>query len=291
MILSMTGFGKALSTYKGYAFEAEVKSLNSRYLEITIKLPSMLQSKEYEIREALKNLIRRGKIYITLSIRPEENENETFFLNETKLKELLGVFAKIRSNYGIDGEIKLDHIINFRDIFTPELEELDGDHIEHLKQVVVDAVTQLNGMREAEGSALAADLGERIRLIGGYLSEVEQEYRGEVANYFNELKTRVIEIIGNNNINPERIEYEIAMLADKADITEECVRLRSHLNFFMDAIQKENEAGKKLNFICQEMHREANTLASKALSTTAIHRSVLIRDEIERIREQVQNIE
>jgi len=291
MILSMTGFGKALSTYKGYAFEAEVKSLNSRYLEITIKLPSMLQSKEYEIREALKNLIRRGKIYITLSIRPEENENETFFLNETKLKELLGVFAKIRSNYGIDGEIKLDHIINFRDIFTPELEELDGDHIEHLKQVVVDAVTQLNGMREAEGSALAADLGERIRLIGGYLSEVEQEYRGEVANYFNDLKTRVIEIIGNNNINPERIEYEIAMLADKADITEECVRLRSHLNFFMDAIQKENEAGKKLNFICQEMHREANTLASKALSTTAIHRSVLIRDEIERIREQVQNIE
>ncbi len=291
MILSMTGFGKALSTYKGYAFEAEVKSLNSRYLEITIKLPSMLQNKEYEIREALKNLIRRGKIYITLSIRPEENENETFFLNETKLKELLGVFAKIRSNYGIDGEVKLDHIINFRDIFTPELEELDGDHIEHLKKVVVDAVTQLNGMREAEGSALAADLGERIRLIGGYLSEVEQEYRGEVANYFNELKTRVIEIIGNNNINPERIEYEIAMLADKADITEECVRLRSHLNFFMDAIQKENEAGKKLNFICQEMHREANTLASKALSTTAIHRSVLIRDEIERIREQVQNIE
>ncbi len=291
MILSMTGFGKALSTYKGYAFEAEVKSLNSRYLEITIKLPSMLQNKEYEIREALKNLIRRGKIYITLSIRPEENENETFFLNETKLKELLGVFAKIRANYGIDGEIKLDHIINFRDIFTPELEEMDGDHIEHLKKVVVEAVTQLNVMREAEGSALAADLGERIRLIGGYLSEVEQEYRGEVANYFNELKTRVIEIIGNNNINPERIEYEIAMLADKADITEECVRLRSHLNFFMDALQKENEAGKKLNFICQEMHREANTLASKALSTTAIHRSVLIRDEIERIREQVQNIE
>jgi uncharacterized protein (TIGR00255 family) len=100
MILSMTGFGKSLSTFRGYAFESEVKSLNSRYLEITIKLPSSLQNKEYEIREALKNLIRRGKIFISLSVRPEENENETFFLNESKLNELLGIFAKIKTNYG-----------------------------------------------------------------------------------------------------------------------------------------------------------------------------------------------
>ncbi|MBN8545695.1 MAG: YicC family protein [Ignavibacteria bacterium] len=291
MILSMTGFGKALSTYKGYAFESEVKSLNSRYLEITIKLPSLLQNKEYEIREALKNLLRRGKIYISLSIRPEENENETFFLNESKLKELLGVFGRIKSDYGVAGEVKLDHIINFRDIFTPELDELDDDHIEHLKLVVIEAVKQLNQMREAEGGALAKDLSERIRLIDGYLADVEKDYSGKVAEYFSELKRRVIEITENSNINPDRIEYEIAMIADKADITEECVRLRSHLNFFLETLEKENEAGKKLNFICQEMHREANTLASKSLSTEAIHKSVQIRDEIERIREQVQNIE
>lgn len=291
MILSMTGFGKALSTYKGYAFESEVKSLNSRYLEITIKLPSLLQNKEYEIREALKNLLRRGKIYISLSIRPEENENETFFLNESKLKELLGVFGRIKSDYGVTGEVKLDHIINFRDIFTPELDELDDDHIEHLKLVVIEAVKQLNQMREAEGGALAKDLSERIRLIDGYLADVEKDYSGKVAEYFSELKRRVIEITENSNINPDRIEYEIAMIADKADITEECVRLRSHLNFFLETLEKENEAGKKLNFICQEMHREANTLASKSLSTEAIHKSVQIRDEIERIREQVQNIE
>lgn len=291
MILSMTGFGKALSTYKGYAFESEVKSLNSRYLEITIKLPSLLQNKEYEIREALKNLLRRGKIYISLSIRPEENENETFFLNESKLKELLGVFGRIKNDYGVTGEVKLDHIINFRDIFTPELDELDDDHIEHLKLVVIEAVKQLNQMREAEGGALAKDLSERIRLIDGYLADVEKDYSGKVAEYFSELKRRVIEITENSNINPDRIEYEIAMIADKADITEECVRLRSHLNFFLETLEKENEAGKKLNFICQEMHREANTLASKSLSTEAIHKSVQIRDEIERIREQVQNIE
>lgn len=291
MILSMTGFGKALSTYKGYAFESEVKSLNSRYLEITIKLPSLLQNKEYEIREALKNLLRRGKIYISLSIRPEENENETFFLNESKLKELLGVFGRIKSDFGVTGEVKLDHIINFRDIFTPELDELDDDHIEHLKLVVIEAVKQLNQMREAEGGALAKDLSERIRLIDGYLADVEKDYSGKVAEYFSELKRRVIEITENSNINPDRIEYEIAMIADKADITEECVRLRSHLNFFLETLEKENEAGKKLNFICQEMHREANTLASKSLSTEAIHKSVQIRDEIERIREQVQNIE
>lgn len=291
MILSMTGFGKALSTYKGYAFESEVKSLNSRYLEITIKLPSLLQNKEYEIREALKHLLRRGKIYISLSIRPEENENETFFLNESKLKELLGVFGRIKSDYGVTGEVNLDHIINFRDIFTPELDELDDDHIEHLKLVVIEAVKQLNQMREAEGGALAKDLSERIRLIDGYLADVEKDYSGKVAEYFSELKRRVIEITENSNINPDRIEYEIAMIADKADITEECVRLRSHLNFFLETLEKENEAGKKLNFICQEMHREANTLASKSLSTEAIHKSVQIRDEIERIREQVQNIE
>ncbi len=291
MILSMTGFGKALSTFKGYAFESEVKSLNSRYLEITIKLPSLLQNKEYEIREALKNLLRRGKIYISLSIRPEENENESFFLNESKLKELLGVFGRIKNDYGVSGDIKLDHIINFRDIFTPELDELDDEHIDHLKQVVIEAVKQLNQMREAEGGALARDLAERIRLISDYLADVERDYSGQVGEYFNELKRRVLEITENSNINPERIEYEIAMIADKSDITEECVRLRSHLNFFLETLEKENEAGKKLNFICQEMHREANTLASKSLSTEAIHKSVQIRDEIERIREQVQNIE
>jgi len=287
----MTGFGKALSTFKGYAFESEVKSLNSRYLEITIKLPSLLQNKEYEIREALKNHLRRGKIYISLSIRPEENENESFFLNESKLKELLGVFGRIKNDYGVSGDIKLDHIINFRDIFTPELDELDDEHIDHLKQVVIEAVKQLNQMREAEGGALARDLAERIRLISDYLADVERDYSGQVGEYFNELKRRVLEITENSNINPERIEYEIAMIADKSDITEECVRLRSHLNFFLETLEKENEAGKKLNFICQEMHREANTLASKSLSTEAIHKSVQIRDEIERIREQVQNIE
>jgi len=146
-------------------------------------------------------------------------------------------------------------------------------------------------MREAEGGALARDLAERIRLISDYLADVERDYSGQVGEYFNELKRRVLEITENSNINPERIEYEIAMIADKSDITEECVRLRSHLNFFLETLEKENEAGKKLNFICQEMHREANTLASKSLSTEAIHKSVQIRDEIERIREQVQNIE
>lgn len=287
----MTGFGKSLSTFKGYAFEAEVKSLNSRYLEITIKLPSSLQNKEYEIREALKNLIRRGKIFISLSVRPEENENETFFLNESKLNELLGIFAKIKKNYGIADEPRLEHIINFRDIFTPELDELDNEHFDHLKQVIVEAVKQLNQMREAEGGELANDLSQRVRLIEDALSGIEEDYSGRVKEYYEELKKRVIEITGNSSINPERIEYEIAMLADKSDITEECVRLRSHLKFFLETIEKENEAGKKLNFICQEMHREANTLASKSLSTEAIHKSVLIRDEIERIREQVQNIE
>jgi uncharacterized protein (TIGR00255 family) len=287
----MTGFGKALSAFKGYAFESEIKSLNSRYLEVTIKLPSSLQNKEYEIREALKNLVRRGKIYISLSIRPEENENETFFLNESKLRELLGVFGKIKQTYGVKGEVSLDHIINFRDIFTPELEELDEEHFNHLKYVIIEAVKQLNVMREAEGKTLAQDLIERIRLIEAYLTTVETDYSGRVIEYFTELKNRVIELTENSNISPDRIEYEIAMLADKSDITEECVRLRSHLNFFIETIEKENEAGKKLNFICQEMHREANTIASKSLSTEAVHKSVMIRDEIERIREQVQNIE
>ncbi|KAB2907114.1 MAG: YicC family protein [Ignavibacteriales bacterium] len=291
MILSMTGFGKAVSTFKGYSFEAEIKSLNNRYLEITLKLPTILQSKEYEIRELLKNMIRRGKIYISISVKPEENENETFFLNETKLKELLSVFGMMKKNYGINGDIALEHVISFRDIFTPELDDLDEEHFEHLKNVLTESVEQLNLMREAEGRALAADLSGRIGLIEEQLNETEKDYSGKVKDYFAELKERVIDIIGNNNINPERIEYEIAMLADKSDITEECVRLRSHLNFFLDTLQNEKEAGKKLNFICQEMHREANTLASKSLSTEAVHRSVVIRDEIERIREQVQNIE
>lgn len=289
MILSMTGYGKSTRSFGGYIFESEAKSFNSRYLELSLKLPPGLQNKEYELREPVKNFLKRGKVYININIRPEDVSAGDLVLNETKLKAVLSIFEKLKDSYGVSGDIKLEHLIFFKDIFSHELDDLGDDHFEALKSALIESLSELNKMRENEGRMLSNELLKRTGIIAEKLQFIENDFVKNKTEYFARLKERVSELL--DEPDNERLDTELALLAERTDITEECVRLRSHLNFFNEAVEKENEAGKRLNFICQEMHREANTIASKSLATEIVHSSVMIREEIEKIREQVQNIE
>lgn len=292
MILSMTGYGKGSASNKNWQAEAEVKSINSRYLEISLKFPSVLVTKEYEIREFIKSRIKRGKLNLSIQIKKNGYDDSEVVLDETRLKNYLNLIKKVKKSAKISEKIKLEHLLSSRDIFTSSTEEIGEDEFLIIKNAIAQSLDSLLMMKKNEGLELEKDLKKRIKTIEKKLDEIEKEAQSSVSEHFVKYKEKVIKLLEDNqNVNNDRLETELAMMAERADITEECVRLRSHIKFFMDSLNKEEDPGRKLNFLCQEMNREANTISSKTLSTLITHNTVYIREEIERIREQIQNIE
>jgi len=291
MISSMTGFGKAVSLINGFSYEIEVKSLNNRFLEISLKLPQTLLNKEYELKEIIRNKIKRGKIYVNMVIKRESDNGSDLIINQKKLDETMAVLQVIKKKLKIKETIKLSHILQFRDLFSHEVDDFSDTDFESLKKTFSEAIDNFIKMRNAEGEQLEKDLQQRIANIETAVTEIESLYRNETNEYFEKLKERVKALITDITSYNDRLEFELALLADKSDIAEECVRLRSHLKFFKLALAEGTDVGRKLNFLCQEMHREANTISAKAISTQISHISVGMKEEVERIREQIQNIE
>jgi uncharacterized protein (TIGR00255 family) len=292
MILSMTGYGKGTATNNKLQVDAEVKSINSRYLEIFLKFPPILTNKEYELRELIKSKIRRGKLNLSIQIKKNGLEDEAAIIDDTKLKNYLTQIKKVKKAAKLSDKIKLEHLLMSRDIFTSSVEEINEHDFEILKKSVIKSLDSLLEMKKNEGSELEKDLKKRVRSIEKYLDQIEKEAQPSVGDHFAKYKEKVKNLLDENvNINNDRLETELALMAERADITEECVRLRSHIKFFVNSIDKDEDPGRKLNFLCQEMNREANTISAKTLSTSITHHSVYIKEEIERIREQIQNIE
>ncbi len=292
MILSMTGYGKSTASNGKWNVDTEVKSINSRYLEVFIKYPPVLATKEYEIREVVKSKIKRGKLNLNIQIKKNGFEGDDFSFNEEKLKDYLALIKKIKKTAKLSDKIKLDHILMSKDIFTVPLEEISEKDFEIIKSSINESLDSLIKMKKAEGSELEKDLKKRIKSISKYLTSIEEQAKSEVSEHFEKYKEKIKNLLEESEkINNERLETELALIAERADITEECVRLRSHIKFFLDSINKDDDPGRKLNFLCQEMNREANTISAKTLSTSISHNSVYIKEEIERIREQIQNIE
>src|SRR3972149_3213066 len=255
MLLSMTGYGKGLAENQKICVEVEVKSVNSRYLDIYLKLPNSLMSRDYEIRELIKKKIKRGKLTVITQVKINGVEDDLPKLDKTKLKNQIAI-------------------------------------IKEIKKAISQALDQLLKMKKAEGKELEKDLNERLANIEKHLDKIQEETaNGGVEEYFNKLKERVKTLLDGQQVDNERLELELAVIADKSDITEECVRLRSHIKFFTESVKNESEPGRKINFLCQELNREANTISSKSISTSITHKSVFIKEEIEKIREQIQNIE
>jgi len=292
MILSMTGYGKGTASNGKWQSDVEVKSINSRYLEVFLKYPPILANKEYELRELIKSKIRRGKLNLSIQIKKNGFEDEAVSLDESRLKNYIAVIKKIKKSANITDKIKLDHILMSRDIFSASVEDISEKDFEVIKKSILSSLNSLMQMKKNEGSELEKDLKKRVKSIEKYLDQIEKDAQPSVGEHFTKYKEKVKNLLeDNSNINNDRLETELAMMAERADITEECVRLRSHIKFLLSSVDKEEDPGRKLNFLCQEMNREANTISAKTLSTAITHNSVHIKEEIERIREQIQNIE
>ena len=290
MIISMTGYGKGNAVKNNFSADVEIKSVNSRFLEIFLKLPPLLSDKEYEMREILKSKLKRGKINVTVQLKRNDN-NELAMVNDTKLKEYISLIEKIKETAGINEEIKIEHILNNREIISSSDISLSETEFNLVKKALKSAVDDLVKMRKDEGKELAKDLTKRINTIQGRVVLIEKEFKKSVKSNFKKLKERIKALTLDLELDEQRLNLELAAIADKADITEECVRLKSHLKFFIDSMNKQAEPGRKLNFLCQELNRETNTISSKSISTSLTHNAVLIKEEIEKIREQIQNIE
>ena len=288
----MTGYGKGTASNGKWQADVEVKSINSRYLEVFLKYPPLLANKEYELRELIKSKIRRGKLNVSIQIKKNGFEDEAVSLDESRLKNYLALIKKIKKSAKITDKIKLDHILMSRDIFSASVEEISESDFEVIKKSILLSLDSLMQMKKNEGSELEKDLKKRVKSIEKYLDLIEKDAQPSVGEHFAKYKEKVKNLLEDNtNINNDRLETELAMMAERADITEECVRLRSHIKFLLSSMDKEEDPGRKLNFLCQEMNREANTISAKTLSTVITHNSVHIKEEIERIREQIQNIE
>jgi len=290
MILSMTGYGRGIAVKNKMTVEVELKSVNSRFLEIYLKLPFILSDREYELREILKKKVKRGKLNGVIQLK-REGSDEASRVNEKKLKDYLVLIEKVKKIAKIKEELKLEHILNNSDIISSPDSELTETEFNLVKNAFGTAIDELIKMKKNEGDELSKDLAKRINSIEKKVVLIEKEFKKSVTDYHQKLKERIENLIQNSNTDDKRLELELALIADKADITEECVRLKSHLKFFLEGLMKEKEPGRKLNFLCQELNREANTISSKSISTSITHNAVLIKEQIEKIREQIQNIE
>ena len=290
MIQSMTGYGRGKANNDSFSVEVEMRSINSRYLDIFLKLSSNLIGKDIEIRELIKNKISRGKLSVSIQTK-QIKSNSISLIDKDKLKSLLSLIKEIKKTAKINEKIKIEHLLENKEFFLPDSSEIPEEEFNMIKDAVNSALLELIKMKKKEGKELSKDLKLRIKNIEDRLNFIENESEKSVKENFTKLKERMKLLIEEVVSNNERLELELAVIAERADITEECTRLRSHLKFFLESMEKDIEPGRKLNFLCQEMNREANTIASKTVSTDITHNTVFIKEEIEKIREQIQNIE
>jgi uncharacterized protein (TIGR00255 family) len=291
MIMSMTGFGKGSAGNSKLSIEVEVKSVNSRYLDISLKLSSALSNKEYEIRELIRSKVKRGKLTVIVQIKTSGLVEGQTALDKEKLYSFISLLKEIKKSAKLSDKIKLEHLISNRELFLSENTTFTEKEFEFVKKALNDSLDQLITMKENEGKELAKDLRKRIGIINDKVEAVQKDSIDSVTEYFAKLKEKMKLLVQDITPYNDRLELELAVIAERAEITEECVRLKSHLKFFLDSIDKGEEPGRKMNFLCQEMNREANTISSKSISTNITHNIVFVKEEIEKIREQIQNIE
>jgi uncharacterized protein (TIGR00255 family) len=286
----MTGYGRGSAVKNNFSAEIELKSVNSRFLEIFLKLPPSLTDRDYELRELIKSKIQRGKINGAIQLKTSA-KNEFTKVNEERLKDYIAQIKKVKNTAQIDDQLKLEHILSNRDIISSADIELTESEFDVVKRALKNAITDLLKMKKQEGLELSRDLNKRIKSIERKVVSIENGFKKSVNSYYKKLQQRIKILTKETEIDNQRFNLELAVIADKADLTEECVRLKSHLKFFVDSMNRHSQPGKKLNFLCQELNREANTISSKAVAISITHKAVLIKEEIEKIREQIQNIE
>jgi len=293
MISSMTGYGRGEVTNGKTTATAEIRSVNSRYLEVTSRLPRTMSLRENEVKELVRTKFVRGKVNVALTV-VHGNANEVpLKINTEAAKAYYKLLNDLRKAVKIQGKVSLEHLLNFPEVLeVNEFEKGDEKEWQLVKQALGAALDEAETMRQREGGELMKDLVQRIEMINKNLDEIERIAQRRLPEERVKLNERIKELITDQSvIDQNRLELEFALLVDKLDITEESVRFRSHNKFFLDALKKEDGVGRKLNFLVQEMNREANTIGAKTDCSEIAHLVVAIKEELEKIREQLQNIE
>jgi uncharacterized protein (TIGR00255 family) len=292
MIASMTGYGRGEATSNGITVGIEIRSVNSRFLEVSTRLPRSLGLRENDIKDFLRQKISRGKINVFVTVEREADGSAPLKINPSVAKAYYALLKELRRTLKVTSPIRMEHLLQFSDIFEPvQTSTSDEKEWEVAQAALREATGNLDRMRRNEGGELEKDFKHRIGLLDRLLDEVEVLSRGQVPSERARLRERIKQLLEGENVDEGRLELELAILADRLDVTEECVRFRSHNKFFLEALQHQESAGRKLNFLVQEMNREVNTIGSKSSATEIAHLVVGMKEELEKIREQIQNVE
>jgi len=292
LIKSMTGYGRAVETVNGREFTVEIRSVNNRYLDCTVKLPRLVSFGEDAVKQAVKASISRGKVDVFVSLKSESSEDTKVSLNKSVLEGYLEAMRQMVSEYQVTDDISVSTLSRLPEVFTVEKSDVDEEQLlSDMMCVVKQALESYNGMRQVEGAALDADLRNRGETILQLVSQVEQGNAQTVVDYRAKLEAKIREVLANTSLDESRILTEAAIFADKVAVDEETVRLRSHLKQMNTMLDDGGAVGRKLDFLLQEMNREANTIGSKCTDVRLARIVVDIKAELEKIREQTQNIE
>ena len=291
MIKSMTGYGRGKLESDGREFIVEIKSINHRYNDTSIKMPRYLSFLEDKVRQYVTKSISRGKIEVYISVNNISAESKNVVIDKELAGEYVNAIRYMIALYGLKDDISASALMRLPDIIRNKDVDDEEEYWEPLKNALDIALTNLEEAREKEGARLKADILERIGTISKYVDTVKEKSAGLLEEYRNKLINRVNELNANNIVDENRIGIEVVLFADKSSICEEVTRLKSHIASLEKMLDVDGPIGKKIDFLVQEMNRETNTIGSKANSVGITNYVVEMKNEIENIREQVQNIE
>lgn len=292
MIKSMTGFGRCELSNEKRKITVELKSVNHRYLDVNIRMPKKLNFFESAIRTLLKEYMQRGKVDMFISYEDYSEQTLAVKYNATIAKEYLTYLQQMADEFNLENDIRVSSLSRYPEVLTMEEQSADEDELwSDLSQAIREACTQFVATRTTEGEHLKQDLVEKLHHMRDNVDKVEQRAPQIIAEYRSKLMEKVNELLGDTQIDEARLSTEIVLFADKICTDEETVRLKSHITSMLNALERSEGIGRKLDFIAQEMNREANTILSKSNNLETSDIAIELKTEIEKVREQIQNIE
>ena len=292
MIKSMTGYGGAKGSVEGLEISVEIRSENNRNMDTSVRLPRSFLFAEDGVKAAVQRHISRGKVDVFVSVDSSAAGDMTVKINEPLLKGYMEAINSIANDYGLSNDMTAMSICRFPDVLSVEKKDMDAEAITAgIVAVAEDALKDFDAMRLREGEKLRDDVLSKLETIDSLVSTVEQESPKTLADYRARLESKMAEVLGSAGIDENRILAEAAIFADRIAVDEETVRLRSHMSQLKTMISGDSPTGRKIDFLIQEFNREANTIGSKCQNSSIAHVVVDLKSEIEKIREQIQNIE
>jgi len=292
MIRSMTGFGRAEGERYGLHLSIELRSVNHRFLDISVRLPKALATLEPDVRRLLSEKLNRGRVSAFISLNGEREEQGEIVLDTEAAERYFNLLRELKRRFKIEGNVDLKTMSSFPDLFVRRPPRVDEAKVwPWLASLLRKAVKDLVSAQESEGRILARDLRERLLVMKKALGAIRKSAPIRLEESRKALRARIAALVGENELDEQRYATEIAMMADRADATEECVRLAAHIDQFSAFLRSGRSEGRKMNFLLQEMNREANTLGAKAGDAVISRLVVELKEEIEKVREQVQNIQ